>query len=95
MFSKCISKCAVFILLVALMGGVGRCYVVEPPIVQVEMDKAGMHRFLRLKTTLEMYKFKRMCILIGLLHTGCGSTIPWWARTASTCCYSRCPRPFT
>jgi len=46
MFSRVNDKCLLFFLVLALTGGVGNCYVVEPPIIQVEMEKAGMHRFL-------------------------------------------------
>ncbi|XP_016993700.2 phosphatidylinositol-glycan biosynthesis class X protein [Drosophila takahashii] len=46
MFSRGNEKCLVVILVLALTAGVGHCYVVEPPIVQVELDKAGLHRTL-------------------------------------------------
>ncbi|XP_016943320.3 phosphatidylinositol-glycan biosynthesis class X protein [Drosophila suzukii] len=46
MFSRVKDKWLLFFLVLALTGEVGNCYVVEPPIIQVEMEKAGMHRSL-------------------------------------------------
>lgn len=46
MHSKGNNQCLLFTLVLGLLGGAGHCYVVEPPIVHVEMEKAGMHRFL-------------------------------------------------
>ncbi|XP_039227137.1 uncharacterized protein LOC6528498 isoform X2 [Drosophila yakuba] len=47
-------KCLLLTSVLWLLGGAGMCYVVEPPIVHVEMDKAGMHRTLNYRLRFDI-----------------------------------------
>ncbi|XP_033156137.1 uncharacterized protein LOC117138277 isoform X2 [Drosophila mauritiana] len=54
MHSKRNNQCLLLTLVLGLLGGAGHCYVVEPPIVHVEMDKAGMHRTLNYRLRFDI-----------------------------------------
>uniref|UniRef100_F3YDB9 Phosphatidylinositol-glycan biosynthesis class X protein n=3 Tax=Drosophila melanogaster TaxID=7227 RepID=F3YDB9_DROME len=54
MHSKGNNQCLLFTLVLGLLGGAGHCYVVEPPIVHVEMEKAGMHRTLNYRLRFDI-----------------------------------------